>query len=147
MGILLVSYGLLADKAIYQASLGINFDFWRGSVMLGFGLILITFGQRGAPFSALNSHSLRTTFVSMFCYWERPEDIKRSAPRSRERPKNTKRSAPKLRERFSPNISADAILPQPQTQGSSPAMAPCQSSPPSLSLIIGTIYRACAGDQ
>jgi len=42
----LVSYGLLADKAIYQASLGINVDFWRGSVMLGFGLILITFGQR-----------------------------------------------------------------------------------------------------
>jgi len=46
IGILLVSYGLLADKAIYQASLGINFDFWWGSVMLGFGLILITFGQR-----------------------------------------------------------------------------------------------------
>ena len=46
IGILLVSYGLLADKAIYQASLGINVDFWWGSVMLGFGLILITFGQR-----------------------------------------------------------------------------------------------------
>jgi len=35
IGILLVSYGLLADKAIYQASLGINVDFWGGSVMLG----------------------------------------------------------------------------------------------------------------
>ena len=46
IGILLVSYGLLADKAIYQASLGINVDFWWGSVMLGFGLILIAFGQR-----------------------------------------------------------------------------------------------------
>jgi len=27
IGILLVSYGLLADKAIYQASLGIDVDF------------------------------------------------------------------------------------------------------------------------
>ena len=27
LGILLVSYGLLADKAIYQASLGIDVDF------------------------------------------------------------------------------------------------------------------------
>jgi hypothetical protein len=42
----LASYGLLADKAIYQASLGINVNFWWGLVMLGFGLIMITFGQR-----------------------------------------------------------------------------------------------------
>jgi len=33
-----------------------------------------------------------------------------------------------------PNITADSIVPQPQTKGSSPAMAPCQTSPPSLSL-------------
>jgi type II secretory pathway predicted ATPase ExeA/HSP20 family molecular chaperone IbpA len=33
-----------------------------------------------------------------------------------------------------PNITADSILPQPQTEGSPPAMAPCQTSPPSLSL-------------
>lgn len=47
IGILLASYGLLAGKAIYQASLGINVNFWWGLVMLGFGLIMITFGQRG----------------------------------------------------------------------------------------------------
>ena len=46
IGILLVSYGLLADKAIYQASLGIKVNFWWGLVMLGFGLIMITFGER-----------------------------------------------------------------------------------------------------
>jgi HSP20 family protein len=33
-----------------------------------------------------------------------------------------------------PNITADSIVPQPQTKGSPPAMAPCQTSPPSLSL-------------
>jgi hypothetical protein len=46
IGILLVSYGLLAGKAIYQVSLGINVNFWWGLVMLGFGLIMITFGRR-----------------------------------------------------------------------------------------------------
>src|SRR5229473_2091548 len=33
-----------------------------------------------------------------------------------------------------PNITADSIVPQPQTEGSPPAMAPCQTSLPSLSL-------------
>jgi type II secretory pathway predicted ATPase ExeA/HSP20 family molecular chaperone IbpA len=33
-----------------------------------------------------------------------------------------------------PNINADSIVPQPQTEGSPPAMAPCQTSPPSVSL-------------
>jgi hypothetical protein len=46
IGLLLVSYGLLAGKAIYQASLGINVNFWWGLVMLGFGLIMITFSRR-----------------------------------------------------------------------------------------------------
>ena len=46
IGILLVSYGLLAGKAIYQVSLGINVNFWWGLVMLGFGLIMITFSRR-----------------------------------------------------------------------------------------------------
>jgi len=46
IGLLLVSYGLLAGKAIYQASLGINVNFWWGLVMLGFGLIMIMFSRR-----------------------------------------------------------------------------------------------------
>jgi hypothetical protein len=46
IGILLVSYGLLAGKAIYQVSLGINVNFWWGLVMLGFGLIMIRSGRR-----------------------------------------------------------------------------------------------------
>ena len=46
IGILLVGYGLMADKAIYQKSLGINVNLWWGLVMLAFGLIMIVFGQR-----------------------------------------------------------------------------------------------------
>lgn len=46
IGILLVGYGLMADKAIYQKSLGINVNLWWGLVMLAFGLIMIAFGQR-----------------------------------------------------------------------------------------------------
>jgi hypothetical protein len=46
IGLLLVSYGLLAGKAIYKASLGINVNFWWGLVMLGFGLIMIMFSRR-----------------------------------------------------------------------------------------------------
>src|SRR5437016_4512200 len=33
-----------------------------------------------------------------------------------------------------PNVTADSIMPQPQTQGSPSAMAPCQTTPPSFSL-------------
>lgn len=45
IGLLLVSYGLLAGKEIYQASLGINVNFWWGLVMFGFGLIMIMFSR------------------------------------------------------------------------------------------------------
>jgi hypothetical protein len=46
VGILLASYGALADGAIYQASLGINVNLRWGLVMLGFGLIMAAFGWR-----------------------------------------------------------------------------------------------------
>jgi hypothetical protein len=46
VGIMLASYGALADGAIYQASLGINVNLRWGLVMLGFGLIMVAFGWR-----------------------------------------------------------------------------------------------------
>jgi hypothetical protein len=46
IGILLTGYGVLADKAIYQASLGVNVNLRWGLVMLVFGLIMAVFGQR-----------------------------------------------------------------------------------------------------
>jgi hypothetical protein len=46
IGILLTGYGLLADKAIYQASLGVNVNLRWGLVMFVFGLIMAVFGRR-----------------------------------------------------------------------------------------------------
>jgi hypothetical protein len=46
IGILLTGYGVLADKAIYQASLGVNVNLRWGLMMLVFGLIMAAFGQR-----------------------------------------------------------------------------------------------------
>jgi len=46
IGILLASYGVLGDRTIYQASLGINVNLKWGLVMLGFGLIMTAFGWR-----------------------------------------------------------------------------------------------------
>lgn len=46
IGILLTGYGLLGDKAIYQASLGVNVNLRWGLVMFVFGLIMGQFGRR-----------------------------------------------------------------------------------------------------
>jgi hypothetical protein len=46
IGILLTGYGVLADKAIYQASLGINVNLRWGLVMLAFGLIMVAFSRQ-----------------------------------------------------------------------------------------------------
>ena len=46
IGILLTGYGLLADTAIYQASLGVNVNLRWGLVMFVFGLIMAVFGRR-----------------------------------------------------------------------------------------------------
>jgi hypothetical protein len=52
IGILLASYGALADRSIYQASLGINVNLRWGLVMLAFGLIMAAFGWRAGRSSA-----------------------------------------------------------------------------------------------
>jgi hypothetical protein len=47
LGGLLTVYGVLADKAIFQRSLGLNVDLIWGSVLLVFGLVFVFYGRRG----------------------------------------------------------------------------------------------------
>ena len=50
LGGLLVAYGLLSDPSIYQRSLGINVNAVWGTVLLGFGGVMLWLGRRpGAP--------------------------------------------------------------------------------------------------
>ena len=46
-GVLLVVYGLISDKSIYQRSLGLNINLWWGVVLLIFGAVMLLLGRRG----------------------------------------------------------------------------------------------------
>jgi len=46
-GLLLVVYGALSDKSIYQRSLGINVNLGWGVVLLLFGVVMLVLGRRG----------------------------------------------------------------------------------------------------
>ena len=46
-GVLLIVFGELSDKAIYERSLGININLEWGVVMLVFGGIMLALGRRG----------------------------------------------------------------------------------------------------
>lgn len=46
-GLLLVVYGLVSDKAIYQRSLGMNVNLGWGAVLLVFGIVMLLLGRRG----------------------------------------------------------------------------------------------------
>lgn len=46
-GLLLVVYGLVSDKAIYQRSLGMNVNLAWGGVLLIFGVAMLLLGRRG----------------------------------------------------------------------------------------------------
>ncbi len=47
-GALLVVYGLVSAKSIYQRSLGININLEWGAVMLAFGVDMLLLGRRGS---------------------------------------------------------------------------------------------------
>ena len=47
-GVVLIVYGLVSDRAIYQRSLGINVNFWWGLVLLVFGLLMLWLAYRGS---------------------------------------------------------------------------------------------------
>jgi hypothetical protein len=46
LGLVLTSFGVTSEKAIYARSLGININLESGLVMLGFGLIMLILGYR-----------------------------------------------------------------------------------------------------
>ena len=45
-GVVLIVYGLVSDKAIYERSLGINVNLWWGLVLLVFGLAMLWLAYR-----------------------------------------------------------------------------------------------------
>lgn len=45
LGLILTSFGVASDKALYERSLGININLEWGLVMLGFGLIMAILGR------------------------------------------------------------------------------------------------------
>jgi len=47
-GVLLVIYGFISDKSIYQRSLGINVNLAWGVVLLIFGIVMLALGRRSA---------------------------------------------------------------------------------------------------
>ena len=51
IGALLAGYGLIADKAIFVRSLGINVDLIWGAALLVFGLAFVIAGRRSASYS------------------------------------------------------------------------------------------------
>jgi hypothetical protein len=46
LGLLLAGYGLLGDRAVYQASMGINVNLWSGLGILVFGGLMLAGGWR-----------------------------------------------------------------------------------------------------
>jgi hypothetical protein len=46
LGLLLSGYGMLADRAIYAKSLGINVNLEWGLVLLAFGIIMLLLARR-----------------------------------------------------------------------------------------------------
>lgn len=47
VGAVLVGYGVVSDRAVYQRSLGVNVNLWWGLVLLAFGLLFLWLGRRG----------------------------------------------------------------------------------------------------
>jgi hypothetical protein len=45
-GVMLLGFGVMADPAIYQRSLGINVNLWWGVVLLVFGLVMLGFARK-----------------------------------------------------------------------------------------------------
>jgi hypothetical protein len=46
LGVLLFGFGLVSDRSIYQASLGVNVNAWWGAVMLAFGGVMLGLARR-----------------------------------------------------------------------------------------------------
>lgn len=51
VGGMLVVFGLLSNRTIYQRSLGINVNLWWGLALLAFGLVMLFLALRGGAAS------------------------------------------------------------------------------------------------
>jgi hypothetical protein len=47
LGVMLAGYGLVADPAIYERSLGLNVNLWWGLCVLALGLVFLGLARRG----------------------------------------------------------------------------------------------------
>ena len=57
LGTLLAVFGFVADKHVYEKSLGINVNAWWGLVMLIFGIVMLVLGRRGTATARLTEES------------------------------------------------------------------------------------------
>jgi hypothetical protein len=57
LGALLVVFGLVADKSVFQRSLGLNVNLWWGLVMLIFGIAMFLLGRGGTATARLTEES------------------------------------------------------------------------------------------
>lgn len=48
-GVMLALFGLVADDAIYQRSMGVNVNLWWGMVLLAFGAAMLWMAWRARP--------------------------------------------------------------------------------------------------
>ena len=48
VGLILVIFGAVSDRAIYERSLGINVNLGWGLVLLAFGIVMLLLGRRGS---------------------------------------------------------------------------------------------------
>ena len=48
LGMILGIFGVFSDSTIYSRSFGINVNLYWGTLLLGFGIAMAIFGQRGA---------------------------------------------------------------------------------------------------
>lgn len=48
-GVMLVLFGLVADEAIYQQTMGVNVNLWWGLVLLVFGAAMLWMAWRARP--------------------------------------------------------------------------------------------------
>ena len=63
-GILLVLFGVLSNRQLYERSLNININLWWGLAMVVFGLIMLLLGRRGSRHAAVTEPAERPVRAS-----------------------------------------------------------------------------------
>jgi hypothetical protein len=61
LGVTLVIYGIAGDPSLYRQSLGININLYWGTVLLGFGTVMLLLGRRGIRAANITEGGTRST--------------------------------------------------------------------------------------